>query len=55
MTSEIRDERNESRYSVYLGGRRVWHAERALVRETVVLPHMRVEADARAVGVGPLL
>lgn len=55
MRLEIRDERGECRYSAYLGGRRVGHAAWVLVRKTVVLPHVRVEAEARAAGVGSLL
>lgn len=53
MRLEIRDERDECRYSAYLDGRRVGHAAWLLIRETVVLPHVRVDADV--VGVGSLL
>ena len=55
MTLEIRDERGECRYSAYLGGRRVGHAAWVLVHETVVLPHVCLDAHARAAGVGSLL
>lgn len=55
MTLEIRDERGECRYSAYLGGRRVGHAAWVLVRKTVVLPHVCLDTDARAAGVGSLL
>lgn len=55
MRLEIRDERDECRYSAYLDGRRVGHAAWLLIRETVVLPHVRVDADADAVGIGSLL
>lgn len=55
MTLEIRDERSQCRYSAYLDGRRIAHAAWVLVRKTVVLPHVRVDADARAAGVGSLL
>jgi len=36
-------------------GRRVGHAAWALVRETVVLPHIRVQARWRDAGIGSLL
>ena len=55
MTLEIRDERSDCRYSAYLDGHRVGHAAWVLVRKTVVLPHVRVDAEARAAGVGSLL
>lgn len=53
MRWEIRDERDECRYSAYLDGRRVGHVAWLLIRETVVLPHVRVDADV--VGVGSML
>ena len=55
VTLEIRDERGECRYSAYVDGRRVGHAAWVLVRQTVVLPHVCLDAHARAAGVGSLL
>ncbi len=55
MKLEIRDERDECRYSAYLDGRRVGHAAWVLIHETVVLPHVRVEPGAATTGIGSLL
>jgi predicted GNAT family acetyltransferase len=52
----IEDERErENRYAAYLDGRRVGRASAIIVRETVLVPHIEVDADRHDLGIGSLL
>lgn len=53
---EIRDEREDhSRYSAYVDGLRIGFASWIQVRDTVLLPHVEVDADRRDLGIGSML
>ncbi|WP_051451362.1 GNAT family N-acetyltransferase [Actinospica robiniae] len=55
-TMEIRDEREEhNRFSAYVQGSRIGYASWILVGETVLLPHVEVDADRHDLGIGSLL
>ena len=49
MNIEIRDEREEGRYTAYLDGVRLGHATWVKVHDTVVLPHVEVDRACREV------
>ncbi|WP_194904104.1 GNAT family N-acetyltransferase [Catenulispora rubra] len=52
---DVRDERHLGRYTAYHGGRPVGCAEWILAGDTVVLPHMQVDAAYHDAGIGSLL
>lgn len=55
-TMEIRDEREEhNRFAAYVEGKRIGYASWIQVRETVLLPHVEVDADRHDLGIGSLL
>jgi predicted GNAT family acetyltransferase len=55
MNIEIRDEREEGRYTAYLNGVRLGHATWVKVHDTVVLPHAEVDRAWEGRGIGSLL
>jgi predicted GNAT family acetyltransferase len=55
MNIEIRDEREEGRYTAYLNGARLGHATWVKVHDTVVLPHAEVERAWENQGIGSML
>lgn len=55
MNIEIRDEREEGRYTAYLDGARIGHATWVKVHDTVVLPHAEVERTWENQGIGSML
>jgi predicted GNAT family acetyltransferase len=55
-TMEIRDEREEhNRFAAYVEGKRIGYASWILVGETVLVPHVEVDADRHDLGIGSLL
>lgn len=53
---DIRDEREGlARYAAYLDRRLIGTASWVLVRETVLLPYIEVDADKHDLGIGSLL
>jgi predicted GNAT family acetyltransferase len=55
-TMEIRDECEEhNRFAAYVEGRRIGYASWILVGETVLVPHVEVDADRHDLGIGSLL
>lgn len=55
-TMEIRDEREDhNRFAAYVEGRRIGYASWILVGETVLVPHVEVDADRHDLGIGSLL
>lgn len=55
MTLEIKAEEDRERYTVYLDGRPVGWAQWILVRDTVLVPYVRVEPEDHDKGIGSLL
>lgn len=55
MSIEIRDEREEGRYTAYLDGRRIGYATWVKVHDTVVLPHAEVDPAWERQGIGSML
>jgi predicted GNAT family acetyltransferase len=55
MNIEIRDERDEGRYTAYLDGTRLGHATWVKVHDTVVLPHAEVTRAWENQGIGSML
>ncbi len=55
MTLEIRAEEDRERYSAYLDGRLVGWAQWVLVRDTVLVPYVRVDPADHDKGIGSLL
>ncbi len=55
MSIEIRDEREDGRYTAYADGREVGHATWVRVRDTVALPHTEVDSAQAGKGIGSLL
>jgi hypothetical protein len=52
----IEDEReHENRYAAYIGGVRIGQAGAIVVRETVLVPRVEVDADKHDLGIGSLL
>lgn len=52
---EIRDERDEGRYSAYANGRRIGYATWVKVHDTVVLPHTEVDPAWNGKGIGSMI
>ena len=55
MSIEIRDEREEGRYTAYLKGQRIGYATWVKVHDTVVLPHTEVNPEWNGQGIGSML
>ena len=55
MSIEIRDEREEGRYTAYLDGQRIGYATWVKVHDTVVLPHAEVTPAWERQGIGSML
>lgn len=52
----IQDERDqENRYAAYLNGKCVGRVSAILVKETILIPHVEVNANVRDLGIGSLL
>ena len=54
-TLEIRAEQGLERYTAYLDGRPIGTAQWILVRDTILLPHVRVDPEHADKGIGSLL
>ena len=52
---EIRAEQGLERYTAYLDGRPIGTAQWILVRDTILLPHVRVDSEHADKGIGSLL
>lgn len=55
MTLEIKAEEGRERYTAYLDGRPVGSAQWILVRDTVLVPYVRVAPEDHDKGIGSLL
>lgn len=55
MTLEIRAEQGLERYTAYLDGSPIGAAQWILVRDTILIPHVRVEPEHTHEGIGSLL
>lgn len=55
MTLEIKAEEGRERYTAYLNGRPVGSAQWILVRDTVLVPYVRVAPEDHDKGIGSLL
>ena len=55
MTLEIKAEEGRERYTAYLDGRAVGSAQWILVRDTVLVPFVRVAPEDHDTGIGSLL